>query len=334
MWEKRIIHEGLKTFRVIRGYTQEEVEIKARLQLAVWAERWQRRQEIELARQKQVQKRTAWEEQTDVDKRRKSLALHRTLEAEAAVEAAKTLLSSALAELTKFDWDDLRDSTEFLLPEPQSPLLKPLPDQPRYDEFRFQSAPLAHGSGNSGLYAIGRLARSMVELIVPSVRWKRERQAQEEAERRKAEAVRKFADARSEWQKLTDQIKGQNQTAQNDYEKALLAWKAEKAHFFEQQNSFNASVDALRVQYLNRSPEALIRYWTEVLNRSQYPDSFPRDFKFHFQSDTGVLALDYELPNQDALPKLKSVKYIANRQEFQEVPLSEGDFRRLCSAPL
>ena len=27
MWEKRISHEGLNTFRVVRGYTQEEVEL-------------------------------------------------------------------------------------------------------------------------------------------------------------------------------------------------------------------------------------------------------------------------------------------------------------------
>ncbi len=42
-----------------------------------------------------------------------------------------------------------------------------------------------------------------------------------------------------------------------------------------------------------------------------------------------MLLLDYELPTQTALPRKKQVRYIANRQEFQDILLSESDFKRL-----
>ncbi len=329
MFQARITHEGLNTFRVVRGFTAEEVQTKARLQLAAWAERWQRKQEIESGRQRQIEKRTAWEQQAEVDKRRKSLALKRTLEAEAAVETVRNLLSSALGVAPTFHWEGLRDQTQFTTPEPQAPSLKPLPEQPRYDESRFLPKPLGQASSHSITYLAGKAIRTLVDWIIPSLRERRELESREEAKRRKAQADQEFAHASSEWQKLSDQIIKKNQMAQSDYEKAQREWKEAKTHFAEQQKAFNEAVDALRAQYLNRSPEALVRYWTEILNSSQNPDSFPRDYKFHFQPDSGTLALDYELANQNGLPGVKSVKYIANRQEFQEVPLSEADSKRL-----
>lgn len=329
MWEKRISHEGLNTYRVVRGYSQEEVEIKARLQSEAWEERWQRKLEIESARKKQTEKRTAWEQQTEVDKRKKSLALKRTLEAEEAVEAVRNLLSSALVAAPALDWQSLRDSTQFLATKPEAPSPKPLPEQPRNDESRFRPKPFVDASSRSITYFVGKVFRTLIEWSIPSLRRKWQLEAQEEATRRKAEADREFAHAFSEWQQLTEQINKKNQAAQSDYDKVLRGWEQERVHFAEQQKSFNEAADAFRAKYLNHSPEALVRYWTEILNRSQYPDSYPRDYNFYFQPQSGTLAVDYELPNENALPRVKSVKYVANREEFQEALLSETDFKRL-----
>jgi len=73
----------------------------------------------------------------------------------------------------------------------------------------------------------------------------------------------------------------------------------------------------------------LIRYWHELLARSIYPDSFPRDCSLSFDPGSGMLVLDYELPSQSAVPNKKLVKYVASREEFQEVFLSDSDFKHL-----
>lgn len=48
----------------------------------------------------------------------------------------------------------------------------------------------------------------------------------------------------------------------------------------------------------------------------------------NFDSANGVLILDYELPNKTALPNLKEVRYIAIRDQIQEVPVSDAWLNR------
>ena len=43
MWEVRVKHDELRAYRVMRGVTREEAELKASLQVANWNERWARR---------------------------------------------------------------------------------------------------------------------------------------------------------------------------------------------------------------------------------------------------------------------------------------------------
>jgi restriction system protein len=42
-----------------------------------------------------------------------------------------------------------------------------------------------------------------------------------------------------------------------------------------------------------------------------------------------MLILDYEMPNQSAIPNKKQVKYVATRQEFQDVFISDSELKRL-----
>src|SRR5260370_18550018 len=200
MFQARITHEGLNAFRALRGYTADEVQTRARLQLAARAERWQRKQEIESGRQRQIEKRTAWEQQAEVDKRRKSLALKRTLEAEAAVETFRNLPASALGVAPTFHWEGLRDQTQFTTPEPQAPSLNPLPEQPRDDESRFLPKPLGQASSHSVTYLAGKAIRTLVDWIIPSLRERRELESRQGPQRRKPQADQKFLPASSESQ--------------------------------------------------------------------------------------------------------------------------------------
>ena len=43
MWEVRVQHDGLKAYRVVRGVTKQEAELKATLQVSAWNERWANR---------------------------------------------------------------------------------------------------------------------------------------------------------------------------------------------------------------------------------------------------------------------------------------------------
>jgi hypothetical protein len=83
MWEKRISHEGLHTYRVVRGVSKEEAELKARLQLLAWQDRWSRLQAVEAKRRERLSRRAGWERQAEIEKRARDVALELTREAEA-----------------------------------------------------------------------------------------------------------------------------------------------------------------------------------------------------------------------------------------------------------
>jgi hypothetical protein len=51
VWRKTIYHRELKASRVLRGETQAEVELKARLQLEAWSQKWERIKQAEAKRQ-------------------------------------------------------------------------------------------------------------------------------------------------------------------------------------------------------------------------------------------------------------------------------------------
>jgi restriction system protein len=316
MWEKRIIHEGLHAFRVVRGATQEEVEIKARLQLAVWAERWRRKQQVEETRRKHAMQAQAWQSQADIDRRAKAAALELTKEAEAAVAGLKTLLSDALTNQHQLDWKKLEDQTAFTKAEPLAISLKPLPPEPQRNDPAF-------------LISAVTPKLTFVDWIIPPFRKKKLRNAHLKYEHIKAEAEKKYSQAHHDWKTTCADISRENENAKLTHGVARAAWQKEKEAFAEQQRRYNSGIFEFRTKYLGGDPQAIMRFFNEVLSRSEYPDSFPRDCTLSFDSTARILIVDYELPNQSVLPRKKQVRYVSNRGEFQDVFLSEAEFKRI-----
>ncbi len=316
MWEKRIVHEGLHTYRVVRGVSKEETELKVRLQLQAWQDRWNRLQAIEAKRKEHLSQRSGWERQAEIDKRAKNLALELTKEAEAEIEAVGNLLNNSIKKSHPLDWDALKDATSFVKELPIRPAPQPLPVEPLRSEDRFKMQQVIPSIG-------------FLDWIIPGARTKKLEAARVVEQMRKAEADQKYDAEHRNWKCQLDFVVQSNQKALADHEKARAAWLLEKHTFEEQQKSYNQGIDELRERYLRHDPEAVVRYCTEVLAQSQYPVKFPRDNEISFEIEAGLLAIDFELPPQSAIPKKKQVKYVASRGEFQDTFISDAAFKRL-----
>lgn len=316
MWEIRVKHEGLHAYRTVRGATQQEADTKARLQIAAWDARWAQLVERETARQKRLEKRNWADKQSDIDRRAKEHALELTKDAEAAMDGLRELLRSVLVKPKSFDWESLKDTSRFEKPEPLQPGLDSFPTEPLITEPQFVPLPFS-------------LPIKLVDWILPGAREKKLTAVKIEEERRNRDAQERFAQAHSAWGKKVKEITERNQTILANHEKAKAAWELDKRTFAETQNLFNSGINDFRKAYFNRVPEALIRYWTEVLSKSEYPDSFPRDQVVSFDHEIGMLVVDYELPPQKSIPNTKLVKFISNRREFQEGTISDTEFKRL-----
>ena len=316
MWEIKIKHEGLHAYRSIRGTTQQEAETKARLQREAWDVRWKRFQEIAAARQQRLAKRGWADKQADMDKRAKEHALELTKEAEAAIEGLRGLLSRALGQAQSFNWENLKDTSTFEKPKPTPAVLEKFPPEPLPSDSQFSTLPVP-------------VSIKFVDWLLPGAREQKLTAAKTEEVRRKKDAQQKFAQAHASWEKEVRAITEINQMELANDEKAKAAWLLEKRTFGENQRVFNTGIDLFKKSYFERVPEALIRYWTEVLSKSEYPDSFPRDQVVSVDPANGMLLVDYELPPQKAIPNKKLIKYISNRQEFQDVPISDTEFKRI-----
>jgi restriction system protein len=317
VWEKRIAHEGLHTYRVIRGVTREETELKAWLQSEAWDARWKRIQELKIERLQRLERKTASNRRKDDDERAKSHALELTREAEANIAALRRLLSDSVAKDNHLlGWESLRDSTQFTKPNPRPPSSKPLPVEPSRTEDRFKVESV-------------RPHATFLDWIILGSRKKKIAAAQLEERKRRGEADKRFDEACLEWRRCSDEITKLNENALADHEKAKAAVLLERHVFEEQQRRYNDGIKEFRQQYLSGLPEAIVRYCTEVLSQSEYPDSFPRDCAVSFDAAVRLLALDFELPPQNAVPNKKQVKYISNREEFQDIVISDSEFKRL-----
>ncbi len=316
MWEIKIKHEGLHAYRSIRGATQQEAETKARLQREAWDVRWTRFQEIAATRQLRLAKRGWADKQADMDKRAKEHALELTKDADAAIDGLRGLLKHGLGNAHIFNWEGLKDSSTFDKPKPTPAVLEKFPPEPLPSDSQFSTIPVP-------------VTIKVVDWLIPGAREKKLTAAKTEEARRKRDAQQKFAQAHASWEKEVKAITEINQMELANDEKAKAAWLLEKHTFGENQKVFNSGIDLFKKSYFERVPEALIRYWTEVLSKSEYPDSFPRDQVVSFDQANGMLVVDYELPPQKAIPSKKQVKYISNRQEFQDVPISETEFKRI-----
>ncbi len=133
----------------------------------------------------------------------------------------------------------------------------------------------------------------------------------------------RFRSAKSLWAERVAQVKEANDKSTDSFVEATLQWKGRKDAFDTEQIRRHQEVDVLRAKYLDRDKEAVESYLEDLLITSEYPDAFPRDHRCEYISSTKTLVLDFELPNQAALPTIKELKYVVSRSEFQEVPVSD-----------
>jgi restriction system protein len=106
-------------------------------------------------------------------------------------------------------------------------------------------------------------------------------------------------------------------------------WKRGRVDFYTQRDEKNRPVDDKRARYLNRDMSTIYDYCDLVLSKSQYPEFFPKEYEIEFREDAGLLIVDYQLPPMEDFPKIREVKYIAARDEFDEKFVAPAELERI-----
>ncbi len=302
-------HDGLKKHRLIRGDDQAIVQLKARLQVEEWEQKWaevssrqQQRSERELGRRQQEE--------------RKAEAQDRTSDAQRELELLAALLKATLTVDDKVDWESLKDKTAFPEPRPKAakppaePLHPRLPREPQRTDSKYQPT------------------FGLLDKLISSRR-----------ARRQADVERSFASDVDDWRREVSELRRAHSAAVSSHEQNLRdirrthereveAWEAARQAFVASQAKNNAAVDAKRIAYEAGQHDAIVEYMDLVLSASRYPDYFPQEFDIEYDASARTVVVDYQLPAPEDLPTLKAVKYVASRDVFEEQSISEGQAAR------
>jgi restriction system protein len=229
---------------------------------------------------------------------RKNLAAERTKEAQKNLDALQNLLTDSLEEDHAIDFQSLIDDPGFAATKPKEPDAEPIPREPLVSDPEF------------------REQMSFFVRLIPSLRNKE-----------KARIAAKFAHAHEDWSDLMAERWRRTETAATGYGEKLAAWETNA-------RGRAGAINAWKQQYLACVPESIPEYCKVVLGNSNYPDSFPSEAAVDYIADSRTLVVDYSLPDISAIPMLKEVKYIASRDELQEVYASEAWLNRTYDSVL
>ena len=98
----------------------------------------------------------------------------------------------------------------------------------------------------------------------------------------------------------------------------LETYAQEKKTFDTKKEQRNKEVDEFEKNYRENSPEAIISYFTIILEQSVYPESFPQEFRIAYLSAPKELVIEYELPTKDIVPDISEYRYVKTRNEISE----------------
>jgi restriction system protein len=138
-----------------------------------------------------------------------------------------------------------------------------------------------------------------------------------------------YSRAYHEWKEKLPNIVQKNKNREESLKKELASWKKREQLYLNKQKLFNNKIDNLNSKYDDRNDEAIEEYCEMVLNNSEYPESFPKDFELQYNSANGMLLIDYILPRLSDIPTLNIIGYIKSRDEFTEKHIGHAAHSKL-----
>lgn len=305
-----IKHLGLGTFRVLKDMDKYRLDQKVDAQFLKWDEQWEK---VSYKNKSQAEKVASL-----------NIAEERTKDAQELQFQIENLLIHTLDIDDTVNWDALKDTRKFKIPNPKNNLdndlkkiaipsalfLKKLPEEPNRGTFEPQL--------------------SILDKIFKSFRDKKINLA----EKLYQEAINSWKKSVEETNSFNSSLKSQHEQIIKDFEEQKLSvinryqklekdWEKEKEIYTKNQIEHNNKIDNLKISYFEKNPEAVVQYCEMVLNNSKYPEGFPKDFDLDYNSDNKTLIIEYILPAPSDLPTLLEVKYIVAKKELKETFLTD-----------
>lgn len=289
-------HKGLNEHKLISAPDTDILQNKADLQANKWNQKWKT---VETKRKAQEEKEANQKE-----------AENRTLEAQAVLKQIGDILTHTLSIDDTVDWESIKKHDKFPTPKPQKPQKKEhikIPDKPDKNSEEFVPK------------------FTLFEKIMKSKK-----------KNKITEYDLKYSNAVEDWEKTKQKVEDKNKEIDGENEKVLQKWELkvkewekEEACFYQEQQEYNKKIDQLKEAYFEKDSNSITEYCEIVLNNSEYPDFFSKNYEIEYNPENEILIIEYQFPSPDDFPRIKEVKYIASQKTLKENLISDKELKKI-----
>lgn len=212
------------------------------------------------------------------------------------LKSLQTILQHTLSVDDTIKFDDLRIKDEF------PPLIIPTelqktPDPPERSSFFKHLKP-----------------PSVFEKLIPGA------QARYQSSLQKADQA--YQTAMMAYQQALEEREEKIRKIQEEYEQDRQA-------YLQKVQQRELEVQELEKGYQCGDPEAVLAYNTMVLERSEYPDGFPQEFRLAYVPESKELVIEYELPGVDIIPTASEYSYVKAKDVIVEKSRKPSEIKEL-----
>jgi restriction system protein len=134
---------------------------------------------------------------------------------------------------------------------------------------------------------------------------------------------RKHEEETGHWTKEELETRRKNEEREKQFQQALEKFETKAAAFNDEKRRNNEALEHIRGRYKSAEPKAVEEYCDLVLDSSDYPDYFPKNWLLEYRADDRTIVTNYEIPSPDQLPSVESYKYDKDKDSVIESRLSQ-----------
>lgn len=287
-------HDGLNEHRELKSSDPGVLGSKVEAVAMKWEEKWQAKQRrLELASNAES-------------------AAFETLEAQTRLEECERLLQATLAVDDRVDWESLKRHSPFVWKGEQLPFIKyrATSNEPISVQPTKKPSPPKQADFQPALKWYHSIFRAARDRLVER-------------------ANIQFESALRAHQKRMAELEAEDEERASALVNQKREFKVAEADYLEECTAANAKVDSLRLSIGARDPDAVCEHANLVLGNSKYPDWHKADYVVEYNTQSGMMVVDYRLPSPDEIPTLERVSYIKSRDERVEKHISDAKKARL-----
>ena len=259
----------------------------------------QMREEKRLLKEMEKEQRVQ-EKQRRIQQKEEAMAYasHETQTCKDLRSSLTNILKKSLTQPIILNWDKYKNMTPFGEPEPDKPHLITYPKEIRKSQYAPKIPLIAH------------LFKSKKKQII-----------------NKYEKL--FTDAVVKRNLEIEKIDSKNDELLKEFKRNYDNWLKRKRVYQNKVDTHNNFIDLSKTGFQNGEDKAIELYFSKIISDFCIPEDLKINWNIFYNQETKILVIDYNLPEIDIIPNLKTMRYIASRKEFSETYIKDSDRNKI-----